>query len=223
MSGAADEAARVDRIDRGVRPVRRAGDLREVADEVGVRERLALHLRSPMIGWRRIAATHWFCSIRLVCLVERRVRPILQRTASRVRAAEARLLKGTEVVALAHPHERLAAVVHLFEIRQRLEHRRERHVGPVTQFSRCPRCRTGPFDDFARLQTVAVNLLDRLVEPLYVVGHIDRRSTTDRSRRCRTGRPREAVFEIFSNSCRTAAAILELEMEIVDEEHEDAA
>ena len=133
----------------------------------------------------------------LVCrrrcrLFVHRVRLVLQERRVRIPQAETRILERIEIVAFAHPHERLAPVVHLLEIVERLLHRRKRDVRVVAQLGRClpSPCRVSMIS--LGFSPLPGDLVDRFVEALAVVGHVDARSTTDRSRRCRTDRLREA-------------------------------
>ncbi len=132
MSAAGHQAARVDRVDRRVRAIGRARDFAELVRQVGVAERLRLLLLLD----HRIVAAVVRRAVAVVRVVRHRVRLVLQERRARIAQAETRVLERIEVVAFAHPHERLAAVVHLLEIVERFLHRRERDVRVVAQLGR---------------------------------------------------------------------------------------
>jgi len=95
-------------------------------------------------------------------LLERRVR---------IHRAVTRFLERREVVAVAHPHERFAAIVHLLQVFQPVEHRVERHVRAIADLTR-PARTARAVDDLGRLQLVAGHLVDRFVDLAFVVRHV---------------------------------------------------
>jgi hypothetical protein len=112
--------------------------------------------------------------------------------------------------------------VNLRQVLDDVVRRRERHVRPIADFGRSVRSLRHVKDVFWR-ETVAGDLLDCLIEPLAVVGQIDRQ------RRRAGGDDAEHVafvnqlfgdlLEQFANASRVA----EIEVQIVDEDQEDAA
>ena len=132
-----------------------------------------------------------------------------------------RLLERVEVVAVAHVDERLAPVVHLRQVLEQLGRRRKRHVRPVAHLGR-PVLPFRPLDDVGRLQRAAHHLLERLVDPLEVVREVD----GDR-RGARRHDPEhvalvdERALDLLEQVA-DARRVLEVEVQVVDEQDEDA-
>ena len=91
----------------------------------------------------------------------------------------------------------------------------------IPDFARPFRARR-PVDDVGRLQLVARDLLDRFVEPRLVVGHVD----GDRRGSARDDAEHVAVvhqlLRDLLEQLANASRVVELQMQIVDEEQEDA-
>ena len=85
----------------------------------------------------------------------------------------------------------------------------------------CDACRR--VDDVLRLQPVAGDLVDRLVEALAIVGHVDR----DRRRPGRDDAEHVAVVDQLLRDLleqlADAAGVAEVQVQVVDEDQEDAA
>ncbi len=211
-SGTADEAARIDRVDRGVRAVRGARQLGQLAREIGVGELVALLFRERN-GSLVVAR----------CCRHRRSSPATAAVrAPCAPASSARLLERIEVVAVADVDERLAPVVHLLEILHQVVGGRERDVRAIADF-RWTFGADGRVEDFIRPQARARDLVDRLVEPRLVVGHVDR----DRRRAGRDDAEHVAVVnQLLRNlleQLADAAGVAEVQVQVVDEDQEDAA
>ena len=112
--------------------------------------------------------------------------------------------------------------MHRLEIVQQVVDRRERDVRAIPHFAR-PFGARRAVDDVGRLQLAAGDLLDRLLETRLVVGHVD----GDRRRTARDDAEHVAVVHQLLRDpleqIAHAAGVVELQVQVVDEEQEDAA
>ena len=132
--GSRDQAARVDGVDGGIRPVRGARQVREVAREVRVGKLAALAEAIPVLPplFARLADAS----------TEHRI------------LAEARFGERIEVEAVADPDHHLPAIGDPFQLEQDVARRREGDVRAVADFGRSLRG-FGSLDDLGGRQRAA--------------------------------------------------------------------
>ena len=134
----------------------------------------------------------------------------------------ARVGKRIEVVAVADVDEGLAAVVHLLQALHDVVGRVERHVRAIPDLGRTFRAERR-VENLLGLEARARDLVDRLVEPLAVVGQIDRQ------RRRPAGDDAEHVPFVnelvrdLLEEVLDPAGVPEIEVQVVDEDQPDAA
>ena len=132
------------------------------------------------------------------------------------------LRERIEVVAVADVDERLAPVVHLFELPHHVVRRRERHVRAVPDFGR-PLLPLRHVEDVLGREPCAGDLLDRFGQAAAIVGQVDG------DRRRPGGDDAEHVSFVdqllgdLLEQLANPAGVAEVEVQVVDEDEEDAA
>ncbi len=111
---ASHQPARVDGVDRGVGAIGRPGQLAQLARQVRIGEHMA--------------------PVELIALFTPFFARLAEPAAEHRILAQARLRERIEVVAVADPHDRLAAIGDAFELPQDVVGRRKRHVRAIAHF-----------------------------------------------------------------------------------------